>query len=172
MTYCLSLHKRNVHSDERPYVCTFPGCNKRFKAQGVYNHHLNTHGTEKKFKCTYCPKSFKTSVQLAGHKNTHTKPFSCNVCNRAFSSLYSAKNHMATHNRTDDNLKYVCGVCGASYARGFALNDHMKAIHPDEYACDADQMDVVEEYEIVEENEISKIEDSQIYGLDSTEQIE
>lgn len=29
VTYCLSLHKKNVHSDERPYICTFEGCSKR-----------------------------------------------------------------------------------------------------------------------------------------------
>lgn len=29
VTYCLSLHKKNVHSDERPYVCSFENCNKR-----------------------------------------------------------------------------------------------------------------------------------------------
>ena len=29
VTYCLSLHKRNVHSDERPYICSFDGCTKR-----------------------------------------------------------------------------------------------------------------------------------------------
>lgn len=29
VTYCLSLHKKNVHSEERPYVCSFDGCNKR-----------------------------------------------------------------------------------------------------------------------------------------------
>lgn len=51
----------------------------RFKSQSVYNHHLNTHGTAKNFKCPYCSKAFKTSVQLAGHKNTHTKPFACQV---------------------------------------------------------------------------------------------
>jgi KRAB domain-containing zinc finger protein len=56
VTYCLSLHKKNVHSDERPYVCSFENCNKRFKSQSVYNHHLNTHGTAKNYKCPFCEK--------------------------------------------------------------------------------------------------------------------
>lgn len=29
VTYCLSLHKKNVHSDFRPFVCSFENCNKR-----------------------------------------------------------------------------------------------------------------------------------------------
>lgn len=130
VTYCLSIHKRNVHSDERPYICTFPGCDKRFKAQGVYNHHINTHSTEKKYKCPFCHKSFKTSVQLAGHKNTHTKPFVCSICQRPFSALYSVKNHMATHKSGEPNrLKFVCDFCGASYAREFSLNIHKEEMH-------------------------------------------
>lgn len=155
----MSLHKRNVHSDERPYVCTFPGCNKRFKAQGVYNHHLNTHGTEKKYKCPHCPKSFKTSVQLAGHKNTHTKPFSCNFCQRVFSSLYAAKNHIATHQKGGGSLKFECQICGVTYARSHALNDHVKAQHPDSTADE----EVVEEY-VIEEEETNQ-EDQEVYSV-------
>lgn len=67
---------------------------------------------------------------------------------------------MATHNRTDDNLKYVCNVCGASYARAFALSDHMKTAHPNEYSCE----DVVEEYEIVEVENV-KNDDATVYAV-------
>ncbi|XP_070498204.1 zinc finger protein 595-like [Chironomus tepperi] len=158
VTYCLSLHKRNVHSDDRPYICTFPGCNKRFKAQSVYNHHINTHSDERKFQCPFCPKTFKTSVQLAGHKNTHTKPFSCQICKRPFSSLYAVKNHMETHNNQDSNLKLTCKICGAQYARSFALKDHIKSVHP--------EMDVeIEEYIIETDMDGTNGEDNELYSV-------
>lgn len=150
MTYCLSLHKRNVHSDDRPYVCTFEGCNKRFKAQAAYNHHLNTHSEEKKFNCPFCDKSFKTSVQLAGHKNTHTKPYSCAICQRPFSNMYAVKNHMKTHEtEKGTTFKHVCGLCGASYARKFALNVHINETHSNE--TEVEEF-VVEEILITDEN--------------------
>jgi KRAB domain-containing zinc finger protein len=127
VSYCLTLHKRSVHSDERPFVCSFKDCNRRFKSQSVYNHHLASHGSEKNYLCPFCPKAFKTSVQLAGHKNTHTKPFKCSHCTRTFASLFSAKTHMETHKTS--SLKYSCKICSAAYGRSFALTDHMKNVH-------------------------------------------
>lgn len=103
----------------------------RFKAQSVYNHHLLTHSDERNYKCPYCPKTFKTSVQLSGHKNSHTKPFTCTECNRPFGSLYAVRAHMESHKRPNHNLKHICYICGAKYARRFALNDHMKDQHKD-----------------------------------------
>lgn len=101
----------------------------RFKAQSVYNHHLLTHSDARNYKCPYCPKTFKTSVQLSGHKNSHTKPFTCTDCNRPFGSLYAVRAHMDSHKRPNHNLKHICDICGAKYARRFALNDHMKEQH-------------------------------------------
>lgn len=103
----------------------------RFKAQSVYNHHLLTHSDARNYKCPYCPKTFKTSVQLSGHKNSHTKPFTCTECNRPFGSLYAVRAHMESHKRPNHNLKHICDICGAKYARRFALNDHMKEQHKD-----------------------------------------
>lgn len=103
----------------------------RFKAHSVYNHHLLTHSDARNYKCPYCPKSFKTSVQLSGHKNSHTKPFACTECNRPFGTLYAVRTHMETHRRPNNNMKHCCEICGAKYARSFALKDHIKEQHKD-----------------------------------------
>lgn len=116
-----------IHSFESQFINSFHSF--RFKAHSVYNHHLLTHSDERNYKCPYCPKTFKTSVQLSGHKNSHTKPFSCTECNRPFGSLYAVRSHMESHKRPNHNLKYCCDICGAKYARRFALNDHMKEQH-------------------------------------------
>uniref|UniRef100_A0A1B0DLL6 C2H2-type domain-containing protein n=2 Tax=Phlebotomus papatasi TaxID=29031 RepID=A0A1B0DLL6_PHLPP len=101
-----------------------------FKAHAVYNHHLKTHSEERNYPCPYCPKKFKTSVQLAGHKNSHTKPFSCTECNRPFASLYSVKAHMEMHRKPANGLRYKCSICGATYARNSSVKDHIKEAHP------------------------------------------
>ncbi|KAH9630280.1 hypothetical protein HF086_012465 [Spodoptera exigua] len=108
----------------------------KFKAHSVYNHHLLTHSEVRAYKCPFCPKAFKTSVQLAGHKNSHTKPFQCQHCNRPFASLYAVRVHTETHSR-QNNLKFVCDICGASYARAFALKDHVQQAHNQDQESEA-----------------------------------
>nr|CAI5834188.1 unnamed protein product [Callosobruchus analis] len=120
---CLTLHLR-PHTGFRRYECAH--CGKRFQSHGVYGHHLQTHSEVRAYKCPYCPKSFKT-VQLAGHNNTHTKPFTCTHGNRPFASLYAVRTH-----KVENNLKFTCWLCGASYGRVFALGDHIKSQHAEE----------------------------------------
>jgi KRAB domain-containing zinc finger protein len=127
----------------------------RFKSQSVYNHHLNTHGSAKNYKCPFCSKAFKTSVQLAGHKNTHTKPFPCHICSRAFASLYAVKAHLKNHRKDEENLKYTCLFCSAQYGRSFALNDHIKAAHGQE--TDEGDVFVIEEENPGTEEEIFSV---------------
>lgn len=131
----------------------------RFKSQSVYNHHLNTHGSAKNYKCTFCPKAFKTSVQLAGHKNTHTKPFPCPVCGRSFASLYAVKIHAENHQNVDNNLKYKCTLCPAQYGRSFALSDHIKTAHD----MEADETEDAEEHYVIEESQ--EVVDGEIYSV-------
>lgn len=42
---------------------------------------------------------------------------------------YAVKIHMQSHQKTNHSLKHACDICGATYARGFALKDHIKEQH-------------------------------------------
>ncbi|KAG5877630.1 hypothetical protein JTB14_030028 [Gonioctena quinquepunctata] len=149
------------------FICSI--CNNTYYKE-YEEVHMKSHEEENNFnyvrayKCPYCPKAFKTSVQLAGHKNSHVKPFTCTECNRPFASLYAVRAHMETHKR-ENNLKFDCWLCGATYARAFALRDHMKSQHADENDkmsnVTSNDMDDVEtrnsvsqiKHELVDENE-------------------
>ena len=103
-----------------------------------------THSDARNYPCPFCPKKFKTAVQLAGHKNSHIKPFSCHICNRPFSNLYSVKNHIKTHDK-NNSLQFTCTICGAQYARNVALFEHVKETHPEsELENSFEEMDTVQ----------------------------
>ncbi|BFG03984.1 zinc finger protein 271 [Drosophila madeirensis] len=175
VSYSLTLHLRS-HTDIRPYVCIV--CNKRFKLQSNYAHHLLTHGAERQFSCDICSKSFRTSVQLNGHRNSHTKPFECEICNRPFASLYAVNNHMKTHKndkgskgatvvvsaeKGDESIKILaggkcsCSECGAEYSRAYALRQHLKSAHGKVLGADA------------QKNEQTSLKEPQVAEADDSE---
>ncbi|NWX19452.1 ZN143 protein, partial [Aegotheles bennettii] len=58
------------HSGEKPYVCTVPGCDKRFtEYSSLYKHHV-VHTHSKPYNCNHCGKTYKQISTLAMHKRT------------------------------------------------------------------------------------------------------
>lgn len=47
-----------THSKEKPFKCTFEGCNYAFAQKGNLKRHLNSHYGIKKFECNECNKRF------------------------------------------------------------------------------------------------------------------
>lgn len=59
-----------ISSGEKPYVCTVPGCQKRFtEYSSLYKHHV-VHTPCKPYNCNHCGKTYKQISTLAMHKRT------------------------------------------------------------------------------------------------------
>lgn len=57
-------------SGERPYVCQFEGCDKRFtEYSSLYKHNV-VHSASKPYACPQCGKLYRQASTLAMHKRT------------------------------------------------------------------------------------------------------
>ncbi|KAJ4394425.1 hypothetical protein N0V93_003643 [Gnomoniopsis smithogilvyi] len=71
----LKVHKQNVHSESKPYVC--PICGKAFKDSSNFSKHKATHSNEKPWVCRTrgCSESFARRDQLIRHASKmHNEP--------------------------------------------------------------------------------------------------
>jgi len=53
-----------THGTEKPFVCTFEGCDKAFTQKAVLKTHEYTHTGTKPFQCTICERSFAQRTAL------------------------------------------------------------------------------------------------------------
>lgn len=100
-TFCtkseLNFHRRNVHSDEKPYQC--PKCEKRYTKHSQLEKHMQGHSA--KFDCTECDKSFRGLKKLNSHvKASHTpQSYDCETCKKHFRLKHSYNTHLKTHEK-------------------------------------------------------------------------
>ena len=87
-------------SQERPYICGFPECDKNYKYRNHLVRHFTAHTGVSRYKCTYpeCvnEKYFLDRSELNRHivtKHTLKKPFQCGKCNKRFTRKESLDYH-------------------------------------------------------------------------------
>ena len=109
-------------SQERPYICGFPECDKNYKYRSHLIGHFIAHTGVSKFECTY-PKCvgkryFRDRSMLNRHiicVHTLAKPFQCNICERRFGlreylvrhskNIHLKKMRKNHHNERTNNYK-------------------------------------------------------------------
>lgn len=127
---------RPVHSNECPYVCTEPGCNKAYKRKSALKHHITqVHMNVPPQSCMKCGKTFSTKYLLQKHLTmtcTDAKPFICKVCGKSFKVLARLKYHEGMH---VVNKPFNCPQCGKGMASKAHLKVHMVVHEQGNYEC-------------------------------------
>ena len=129
-------------------------CGKAFKTPSRLKRHITVHTGIRPFGCTKCDRSFTEKNKLVAHLKTHgsedfkfviqgaepkTRPpvqqasgnYQCSMCDKSFVSPWKLKRHQTIHT---GKKPFFCKLCTKSFAERNKLENHFKAVHPDDLA--------------------------------------
>lgn len=123
-----SLCKVKVHLKENDSSANCRICMKQFTRCEFMQHLCK--GTV--IDCQYCSNSFKTTVNLVKHINTHHKNhknYKCYKCARSFHTKLLLEMHKPSHDQ--EEKRFICEICGHRYRTRFQIKEHMELTHTD-----------------------------------------
>ncbi|XP_049884067.1 uncharacterized protein LOC126379379 [Pectinophora gossypiella] len=135
----LTLHVKNVHNRAR--ACTCPICGAYMTNKANLPQHLIKHTNQRPYICAYpaCEKSYKDPDTLKRHARIHypEQQHSCETCGKMFTRLRRLEHHWKTvHNK---RRCVECDYCGQRfYSKSYLIN-HIQRKHgrkKKRYKCD------------------------------------
>ncbi|XP_043801032.1 zinc finger protein 888-like [Apis laboriosa] len=128
---------KNIKTTERekPYKCSFVGCNLAFYRPSRLQRHIRFHTGEKNYKCNYpgCDKAYTNNCHLKRHMKNHSIKkalYKCPECSLYISNRDNLKRH---YKRIHDRL--TCKKCNETFIKKYQLKIHMTTQHLVSYKC-------------------------------------
>ena len=119
-------HHRLVHTDRKPFDCSF--CGQAFRRKESLAVHLRVHTGVRPFPCDRCEAAFKTSHGLKRHVFIHSeeRPFVCDTCGKTFRFKSSLTEHLHVHG---SSKPHRCNGCGKRFKERDELQQHCEVDH-------------------------------------------
>ncbi|XP_042167830.1 uncharacterized protein LOC112231927 isoform X2 [Oncorhynchus tshawytscha] len=113
---------------EKRFRCSF--CGKSFSFPQQVEIHQRMHTGEKPFGCQLCRARFSRSSHLKRHQRVHTgeKPYSCPQCEKRFSHQHQLKMHLKIHT---GERPFACIHCEKRFSERSYLRIHQQKMHRD-----------------------------------------
>lgn len=116
------------HEGIKAHLCTI--CGQSFVQGNQLTRHTKERHTEShvRYKCSSCPKDFRTPKLLSAHKRMHTdqRLFDCAECSKSFKTNEVLKEHQKLHSGIKS---YLCRYCGAAFAQRAGKRCHERRVH-------------------------------------------
>ncbi|XP_055613955.1 zinc finger protein 225-like [Uranotaenia lowii] len=156
-TSCLRLHIR-FHTNDFPHECT--DCGQKFMNKSRLDKHFSRYHdknsptyTDKRFKCTICPRIFLQATGRDMHIRTFhkiektprsgadsilpsTMVFMCEICNETFDTSDAGKTHLQEKHPDDVDedwsklvRRHKCNECSKHFTWRRLLRSHVMTIH-------------------------------------------
>lgn len=121
-SYGLMYHMTN-HKEQKPYVCWYENCEKRFSLYSLLKKHLEVHSDEKKYLCGMCEASFNTYDTFRYHQKTHNgqRNHLCPDCGKTYYQACHLRDHIFSKHT---NNWVFCKYCSAKYKSPSALRQN------------------------------------------------
>lgn len=136
-TLCMDpMAHKSVHTDDRPFICTYNDCGKTYKSKPALKQHFaSTHVELFAHSCIKCGKTFKTEYLLKKHTAVtcnDARPFVCRKCGKGFKTPAKLQYHEGTHAEVKP---YQCSICLKPMATKAHLKVHMAVHSEGNYSC-------------------------------------
>ncbi|RKP02336.1 hypothetical protein CXG81DRAFT_2978, partial [Caulochytrium protostelioides] len=84
-----------IHSGDKPYQCSEPGCTFRCNQVGNLRAHVKTHRQIKSWGCPFCDMQSGSKRSMAVHIRIHTRdrPYACSYCKQTFNTPGNRRRH-------------------------------------------------------------------------------